>query len=152
MMEVLYNFRDYKYKGATYEELPIEILTQIIGRYDGLLNNPKYVKFRNDELKEHYQYALSVYQGKIIDKIDYLARKFNLDESINIQLFDFLFRNRKNNKDNKGFLDILDPLEENELTKKNQLLLGDVIIRMVTFLSNDDKNRYLQAYNKILAA
>lgn len=138
-MEVLFNFKNLQVKGKPYEDLEVSEIKILLKNYYKMLQMPKYAKV-HPMIKDHYEYLLSVYQGILINKIDNLSEMYDIPYRNNFLAFDKLFKERPNNKSKISFLEILDPLT-NQNTKtslRNQILLDKVIDELINKIKNEE--------------
>lgn len=108
-MKVLYNFSKCKinFKGVPYEDVPKEKLRIILGNYNKILEAED-IKTDKDILKKHIDFLVSEIQWNIINSIDILTSITGLSNSDNLLLFDYIFKNRKSNRDKRSLLEFVD--------------------------------------------
>lgn len=142
MSKVLFNFKKLELKGTDYEDLDLTQIKTLLWYYNIIIGNPKFEE-KKEIVIEHFKELLSLYQGNIISKIDSLSKEFNVNFVQSTLFFDEIFRKRKQNKNKLSYLDILAPIETDENTLKNQLLLDKVIDEMIEEIRNN-KEWYIQ--------
>ena len=143
-MKVLFNFTksNLLFKGVPYEDVPKDAIRKILNNYIEIYKNKNYdSKVDKSNLKEHIDYLFSMIQGNIMETVDSLAFIFDLDYRTNVLMFDRLFKERKNNKKNISFLQLLD---SNDL--KILFYLEDVILAMVNKIKEHE-----DLYKKMIA-
>lgn len=151
MKNLLFNFKGCELKGVPYEDMNLSQIKIVMKGYDYLIQKPDYKgTVTKDELKSHLTEVTSLYQALIIDKIEELAVLFDLDFCSNMRAFDYLFMNRDSNKAKLSFLQILDPVGEQDIKEKDkvrfQLHLDTVISDLVRHIKSEYnvKAQYLQ--------
>lgn len=142
MSKVLFNFKKLELKGTDYKDLNLTQIKTLLWYYNNIIINPKFDE-KKEIVIEHFKELLSLYQGNIISKIDSLSKEFNVNFVQNTLFFDEIFRKRKQNKNKLSYLDILAPIETDENTLKNQLLLDKVVDEMIEEIRNN-KEWYIQ--------
>ena len=142
MSKVLFNFKKLELKGTDYKDLDLTQIKTLLWYYNNIIINPKFEE-KKEIVIEHFKELLSLYQGNIISKIDSLSKEFNVNFVQNTLFFDEIFRKREQNKRKLSYLDILAPIETDENTLKNQLLLDKVVDEMIEEIRNN-KEWYIQ--------
>ena len=149
-MNVLYNFKDLKLKGVPYEDLNMSQIELLLGNYFALMENSVKYNVDKDNLKKHFDYMLSLYQGNIISILNSLSKDFKIDYSTNFLVFDAFFKKREKNIEKKSFLIYLCEVECIQ-DLRYQFGLAKTISNMVEKIksTNTLKEAYLQMATKL---